>query len=103
VSVCEVADAGDGLAVITLHLTPEASARGSAIFAEVGQKTMLYRFDYAGGYEHRISHDGREVRSLRMETSRDLKWAEGFCREYALGNPAMKLRRVDASHPPGNE
>jgi hypothetical protein len=101
VSVCEVADAGDGLAVITLYLAPETSAHVSRISAEVGKKSMLYKFSYGGGYEHRFAFEGREVRSLRMETGRDLPWAEGFCRDYARGNPQMELRLVGARHPSG--
>lgn len=101
VSVCEVADAGDGLAVITLYLTQRVSAGFSRTSAEVGRRTMLFEFSYGGGYQHRFAFEGREVRSLRMETGRDLAWAEGFCRDYARGNPQMELRLVGARHPSG--
>lgn len=100
-SVCEVENAGDGLAVITLYLAPRTSAYFSGISASLGKETMLFKFSYGGGYQHRFAFEGREVRSLRMETGRDLAWAEGFCRDYARGNPQMELRLVGARHPSG--
>jgi hypothetical protein len=89
------------LAVVTLYLVPETSAIVSRVSADMGKKEMLFKFSYGGGYQHRFAFEGREVRSLRMETGRDLAWAEGFCRDYARGNPQMELRLVGARHPSG--